>query len=113
VLYRDIEHYPSMHNALLVAVEEYLHPTQTIVLRGDSAALSAWQARCTQHYAPRRLTLAIPNNAKDLPGILAQRTAKDGVTAYICTGHACEAPVTRLDALEAALAGSEALRERE
>ncbi|HWR87493.1 MAG TPA: hypothetical protein VN277_03630, partial [Acidiferrobacterales bacterium] len=112
-LYRDIERYPSMHNALLVAVEEYLHPTQTIVLRGDSAALSAWQARCIQHYAPRRLTLAIPNNAKDLPGILAQRTAKDGVTAYICTGHACEAPVTHRDALEAALSGSEAVREQE
>ena len=112
VLYRDIERYPSMHNALLVAVEEYLHPTQTIVLRGNCAALPAWQARCTQHYAPRRLTLAIPENAKDLPGILAQRTVKDGVIAYICAGHACEAPITSLDALEAALSGSEAVRKQ-
>jgi uncharacterized protein len=107
-LYRDIERYPSMHNALLVAIEEYLQPTQTIVLRGHTEALPAWQARCTQHYAPRRLTLAIPNNAKELPGILAQRTSKEGVTAYVCTGHSCAAPETSFTKLEAVLAATEA-----
>ncbi|HJX17129.1 MAG TPA: thioredoxin domain-containing protein [Acidiferrobacterales bacterium] len=106
-LYRDIERYPSMHNALLVAVEEYLHPTQTIVLRGNSEALPAWQARCKQCYAPRRLTLAIPEDAKELPGILAQRVSKGGVTAYVCTGHACEAPVTELARLDVVLAATE------
>jgi uncharacterized protein YyaL (SSP411 family) len=106
-LYRELERYPSMHNALLVAVEETVHPTQTIVLRGNGDALPAWQARCTQYYAPRRLTLAIPEDAKELPGILAQRTVKDGVTAYICTGHACQAPVTDLAQLDLALAATE------
>jgi len=109
-LYRDIERYPSMHNTLLVAVEEYLHPTQTIVLRGSADALPAWQARCTQHYAPRRLTLAIPDSAKELPGMLAQRTVKDGVTAYVCTGHACEAPVTEFARLDVVLAATESPR---
>ena len=33
-LYPAILRYPSAHNALLNAVEEYLEPTQTIVLRG-------------------------------------------------------------------------------
>ncbi len=112
-LYRDIERYPSMHNAQLVAIEEYLHPTQTIVLRGNAEALPAWQARCMQNYAPRRLTLVIPEDAKELPGILAQRTAQTGVTAYVCSGHACEAPVTSLDALGAVLSGSETVRIRE
>ena len=107
VLYRDIESYPSGHNALLVAVEEYLYPTQTIVLRGDREALRPWSARCTQNYAPRRLTLSIPNDARELPGILAQRTSKEGVTAYVCTGHACEAPVTEFARLDAALAATE------
>jgi len=110
VLYRDIERYPSMHNALLEAVEEYLHPTQTVVLRGNTEALRAWQARCTQHYAPRRLTLAIPEQAKELPGILAQRTSKEGVTAYVCAGLACEAPVTELARLDEALAATESPR---
>ncbi len=107
VLYREIERYPSMHNALLVAVEETLQPTQTIVLRGNGEALPAWQARCTQHYAPRRLAFAIPNDAKELPGILAQRTGKESVTAYVCTGHACEAPITEFARLEVALAATE------
>ena len=96
-----------MHNALLVAVEETLHPAQTIVLRGSRAALPAWQARCTQRYAPRRLTIAIPEDAKELPGILAQRNSKDGVTAYVCTGHACEAPVTEFARLDVVLAATE------
>ncbi len=109
VLYRDIESYPSGHNALLVAVEEYLSPTQTIVLRGDVAALRPWSARCTQRYAPRRLTLSIPNDARELPGMLAQRVRNDGVIAYVCSGHACEAPVTEFSRLDAALAATEVL----
>jgi uncharacterized protein YyaL (SSP411 family) len=92
-----------MHNALLVAVEETLHPTQTIVLRGNAEALPPWQARCTQYYAPRRLALAIPEDAKELPGILAQRTVRDGVTAYVCSGHTCSAPLTALTDLDSAL----------
>ncbi len=110
VLYRDIQHYPSGHNALLAAVEEYLYPTQTIVLRGDIQAMQPWLARCTRHYAPRRLTLAIPNDAKELPGILVQRAGKDAVTAYVCTGYACQAPVTEFMQLETVLAATEASR---
>jgi hypothetical protein len=105
-LWRDIEHYPSMHNALLLAVEEHLHPTQTIVLRGPAAVLQPWIERCTRDYAPRRLTLAIPDDAHDLSGILAQRSAPGGVTAYVCSGHSCRAPVTSLDTLAAELARS-------
>ena len=106
-LYSNIERFPSGHNALLMAVEEYLHPLQTIVLRGEKAALRPWQARCQQTYAPRRLTVAIPSDARELPGILAQRIVKNGVTAYVCSGHACEAPITEFARLEAALAANE------
>ena len=107
VLYRHIESYPSGHNALLAAVEEYLSPTQTIVLRGDTEALRPWSARCTQYYAPRRLTLSIPNDAKELPGILAQRVGNAGVVAYVCSGHSCQAPVTTLAQLLTSLAVTE------
>jgi uncharacterized protein YyaL (SSP411 family) len=108
-LYYDIERYPSMHNALLVAVEETLNSTQTIVLRGETDALQPWQARCAQHYAPRRLALAIPDEAKELQGILAQRASRDGVVAYVCNGHACQAPVTELNQLKTLLAATESL----
>jgi hypothetical protein len=102
-LWREIERGPSYHNSLLVAVEEHLHPTQTIVLRGETAAMQPWLARCNGEYAPRRMTVSIPSHAKQPPGILAQRTPAGGVTAYVCSGHACQAPVTDLAALDVAL----------
>jgi len=112
-LWREIERAPSYHNSLLAAVEEELRPTQTIVLRGDSAAMSSWRAHCMRDYAPRRLTLAIPNDAQQLPGILAQRPAKDGVTAYVCSGHACLAPISSLAELESALGRTAATQANE
>lgn len=93
-LWGEIERAPAYHNALLAAVEETVHPTQTIVLRGTLQAMQSWIDHGGRRYAPRRITVAIPGEAKDLPGILAQRTTRDGVTAYVCSGHACEAPVT-------------------
>jgi uncharacterized protein YyaL (SSP411 family) len=108
--WREIERYPSGHNALLAGVEEYLHPTQTIVLRGDDQSMQPWLARCTRHYAPRRLTFAIPNDAQELPGILAQRVGNAAVTAYVCAGHACQAPVTAFTQLETVLAETETAR---
>ena len=91
---------------MLSRVLRALRPTQTVVLRGNTEALRAWRARCTQHYAPRRLTLAIPDQAKELPGILAQRVGKGSVTAYICSGHACETPVTEFARLDVVLAAT-------
>ena len=102
-LWRDIERAPAYHNSLLVAVEEELHPTQTIVLRGRPEALQPWLERCTRDYAPRRLTLAIPDDAHNLPGILAQHVSRGDVAAYLCGGHACSAPVTTLADLDSAL----------
>jgi len=111
-LYPEIARYPSGHNALLAAVEEYIYPTQTVILRGTAEAMKPWVERCQRRYAPRRIILAIPDTASDLPGALVSRNAKNGVTAYICTGHACSAPVTELDALEPVLADSEIGGER-
>ncbi|MHB8346352.1 MAG: thioredoxin domain-containing protein [Acidiferrobacterales bacterium] len=106
-LYLEITRYPSGHNALLAAMEEYLSPTQTVVLRGPAEAMNPWIERCQNRYAPHRIVLAIPDSVTGLPGALASYTTKAGVTAYICTGHSCSAPVTELAALEPLLADSE------
>jgi uncharacterized protein len=95
-LYTSIRQQPSTHGALLLALEELLYPPQTVVLRGTSAAMKPWQALACRHYRPHRLVLAIPSDAGQLPGILAERTARQDVTAYICAGHACSAPVMNL-----------------
>ncbi len=106
-LYAGLEQYPSAHGALLRALDEQLHPTETIVLRGHGAELAAWQQRAQRHYAPRRLVVALPAEDGTQSGLLAERKPLAEVTAYLCRGHACQAPITRLSDFEAALALSE------
>ena len=99
-----VAQFPHACNALLLAIEEYLYPPQTIILRGPAAELPAWLERAHAHYAPRRITLAIPDDSTGLPGLLAERKSKGGVTCYVCAGHHCEAPIHEFAAFEASLA---------
>jgi hypothetical protein len=58
-------------------------------------------------YAPRRLIFAIPDDASELPGALAERAPRPGETiAYRCVGTHCELPVTTWEALAGQLADS-------
>ena len=92
-----LEQYASLHGALLDALEESLHHPEIVVLRGDPTELPAWQTKLAHPWQPRRLVLAIPVDAPELPSLLAQRPAPaTGVTAWICRGTACEAPVRKL-----------------
>jgi uncharacterized protein YyaL (SSP411 family) len=102
-LYSGMQQQPSAHGALLLALEEQLAPPQTIVLRGTPEAMQPWQAVAGRQYHPHRLVLAIPGDVANLPGILAERTARNGVTAYVCAGRACSAPATDLAEFESAL----------
>ncbi|HSW53164.1 MAG TPA: thioredoxin domain-containing protein [Sulfuricaulis sp.] len=102
-LYSGMRQQPSAHGALLLALEEQLAPPQTVILRGAPATMQPWQAVAGRQYHPHRLVLAIPGDVAGLPGILAERTTRNGVTAYVCTGHACSAPVTDLAGFEAVL----------
>ncbi|HAO33573.1 MAG TPA: thioredoxin domain-containing protein [Candidatus Competibacter sp.] len=98
-----LEQMPASCSAVLAGLEDYLEPGQTVVLRGEGAALDAWRARCAAPYAPNRLTLAIPPDAA-LPGLLAERRAgASPVIAYVCAGLHCLAPIAVLDDLERAL----------
>lgn len=101
--WQPLEHVPSAHGALLDALEEYLNPPQTIVLRGTPEAVAPWQSRCQSPYVPRRTTLGIPDAAQDLPGLLAERTPRGEVVAYVCEGFTCQPPIQTLDELESLL----------
>lgn len=102
-----MEQMPAACNAMLAALEEYLTPVQTIVLRGNVPdTLIAWQDRCRKPYAPHRLTLAIPTNVAISAGLLAgQQVGTAPVTAYICEGFQCLPPITTLSELEQHLSG--------
>lgn len=95
----SIEQLPSACTGLLLALEEYFFPSQTIILRGTEEFIAPWRERCIRPYAPRRLTLTIPPSAGPLPGILAKREANSEPTAYICSGSQCSPPITSLDVL--------------
>ena len=99
----SIARVPHAHTAMLLAVEEYIYPPQTTVLRAGSQDLAGWQERCRRHYAPRRSVFAIPSDAAELPGLLAERRPAAGPVAYVCRGHHCEAPITSLEALDEAM----------
>jgi len=102
---------PSVHAALLMALDEYLHPSQMIVIRGAGETLRHWQACAGQGYAPTRYSIAIPEEEQGLPGLLADKAPKGEAVAYVCTGTRCGPPVTELAGLQAALVSMDAPRQ--
>ena len=103
VLHDPMRRYLPGHGSALQALEEILEPPQIIVLRGAPEDMNPWQARCLRAYAPRRLVFAIPEHTPDLPPALAGRRPRGEVTAYICRGHRCSAPLATLEELERGL----------
>lgn len=88
---------------LLTALEEQLRPPQTLILRGTPSALAPWLAAARAGYQPLRITLAIPPEAADLPGVLAHCRPQGEAVAYLCQDGRCSAPITTLDGLLGAL----------
>ncbi|MGZ8219941.1 thioredoxin domain-containing protein [Methylomagnum sp.] len=90
-----LRQYPHGHGALLVALAEWLHPAEFAILRGRAEALPVW-AEAARAGAGRRWVFAIPNEAGELPGELAERRAEAGEVAYLCGATACLPPIRSL-----------------
>jgi uncharacterized protein YyaL (SSP411 family) len=104
-----IRQIPYAHNSMLLALEEFLYPPQVVVIRGNKVSIQDWHQHATQPYAPRRVSLAIPDDAADLPGLLGSRQHNDNaVIAYICSGSQCQTPINDLQVFETALAATNA-----
>ena len=99
---------PYAHCTLLTALDEFIRPTETVVVRGAPVQTEAWRARLVARYAPRRLALIIPTGETDLPGALAHHAEQAGAIAYVCSGTSCRGPVTSLAELDATLMAGEA-----
>jgi len=95
----SIERFPSAHNALLLALEEFLSPPQSIIIRGNEKEMVEWRNICRENQNPFRTVLCIPSSEEALPELLAQRKPQAETVAYICSGHHCQAPVLQLDLL--------------
>ena len=93
---------PYGHTGLLLALEEYLYPPETLIIRaGDD--LKAWQDNVARDYAPGRLVFCIPDHVEGLPGLLGERSGQGGV-AYLCQGTRCLPPMTSLEQVKQQLA---------
>ncbi len=90
---------PQAHMAMLNALDEWLVPPEIVVIRGPAAAVAGWSAALAPAYAPRRMVLAIPQDAPDLPDALASKHAGDGTAAFICRGPQCSEPIDDLSRL--------------
>ena len=105
--HEGLTRFPHAHTALLVALEEFLEPPEVVVIRAAPGELEPWRARASTGYAPRRVVMAIPDDAADLPALLAERVPRGSPVAYVCEGHVCDAPITGFDAFHARLAATE------
>jgi uncharacterized protein YyaL (SSP411 family) len=100
-----VEKYPHAHTSLVTALEELLNSPEIIILRGGEAEITRWARELHALYAPRRLILAVPADATDLPPALAEKTPPatrqggSGAVAYICQGSVCSAPLNSLSTL--------------
>jgi uncharacterized protein YyaL (SSP411 family) len=100
--------YPTGHVSLITALEEVLHEPETVILRGAGETIELWRRELAHLYAPRRLVLAIPADAQDLPEALAAKAPQGEAVAYVCRGSVCSAPLTTLPALVAELGSAAA-----
>jgi uncharacterized protein len=94
-----LERYPHGHTTLLMALEELTEPPTVVVLRGATDDLAVWRAELDKLYDPRRLVLAVPSDAADLPAALADKRPQTGTVAYVCRGTTCSAPLGTLGEL--------------
>ncbi len=103
----SIERYPAGHCTLLNAVEANVHPPEQIVVRGPEDAFGEWLDIAREGYRPWRSVYGIPYGEEGvLPGYLPRLVSADTrakVTAFVCSGLVCSAPIDSLDEFERAI----------
>ena len=95
--------YPHACCAMLLALGEFLDPPVHVVVRyRDLGTVSQWQ-EALDETTPAIDAYFIPADAADLPGVIAQQQTASAVSAFLCKGTACDAPLGTADELAAAL----------
>ena len=89
---------PGGHATLLMALEEHLVPTRTVILRGPATELPRWRTALAQRYLPHTMMVAIDAELRNLPPALAKPSA-GRVNAWVCEGVTCLPPIDRLENL--------------
>ena len=94
-----VEKFPHAHTSLLTALEEHLHPPESIILRGEAGAIEVWRRELAKLYAPRRMIIAVPADASGLPSAFVDKAPRGAAVAYLCQGSTCSTPIEDLGEL--------------
>ncbi len=92
---------PAGFALLLMALEEWLQPPATAVVRGAPQALRAWTGAMAREYLPRTLVLAVPAGLAGLPPVL-DKPGSQQVRAWLCRGATCLPPLDSVESLRKA-----------
>jgi uncharacterized protein YyaL (SSP411 family) len=93
------EHAPGGFATLLMALEEYLQPPTSIILRGPAIGVADWHARLLSRLRPATMVIPIAENPGPLPSML-DRPLSDAVNAWVCSGVSCTPPISDWAELE-------------
>ncbi len=89
---------PAACPSLLCALQEWLTPPTTVILRGEAAPVTEWKRLLDSKLLPDCLCLALPGRVET--GFATLDKKIDGaVNAYICRGVECLPAVTKSDEL--------------
>jgi uncharacterized protein YyaL (SSP411 family) len=99
----NLQQLPYAHTSLLAALDDWLYPGETLVIRAAREDRARWTAALPDGYAPKRQEYFIPDEADSAPGALDRYPAGNGGVAYLCRGTRCEAPLHGPEQLVTAL----------
>ena len=111
LLHSFIQQQPFAFSHMLEAVDLYQRGPVEIVIVGERNApeLAHWVQRLGRHYLPNRAIFLADSRAPDASFVPEQVRGKAQIegrlTAYVCRGRTCTAPITSLDVLERELSG--------
>lgn len=91
--YQSLCEQPINHCSLLHALELYLKPGITIILRGTHKELLKWQNITDRHYIPNLTCFSISRTI-DAPAELQSKIPQGDICAYICEGLTCLPVIT-------------------
>ncbi|HVS27081.1 MAG TPA: thioredoxin domain-containing protein [Burkholderiales bacterium] len=99
LFYAEVSSRPNGYTTIAIALEEFLVPPQTVILRGEAEAVGEWQQELAREYLPHALVLALPKGLAGLPQTL-DREAKGNVNAWVCQGVKCLPTINKLQELK-------------
>ena len=93
-----LEQAPNACSSMLMALEEQLWPTRTVILRGPAIGVEDWKRRLARLYLPHGMVLALEDGLEGVPEILA-KPSRGIVNAWVCEGVICLEPIDTIGAL--------------